>query len=46
MALRNIVFQLTDNYLAKFGTMVNHKPLVDASFILNLDNLPGYQLNC
>ena len=43
-----IVFELTDNYLMKFGTewlthnpslLAKTKPLLDAPFMLNLDNL-------
>ena len=52
LVLRNIVFEPTDNSLTKFGikwwttSYPCSKPLVEAPFILNLDNLTCYQLNC
>ena len=55
LALKNIVYELTDNSLIEYlRKLINHepsllaktKPLVDAPFILNLDNLTCYQLNC
>ena len=37
--------KVVDGWLPKFFA-IKTKPLVDAPFILNLDNLTCYQLNC